>query len=397
VRSSPTRSALFAGALAAIAACAGCSGGTSILVELSAEAGAAIPAGVDVSVYAERGALTLGRRVPTPSLPGRLVVRGLPDVDQPVRLVVRGGGLLGGTAVMVRAGQQVEARLTLAASTADVDGDGVPDALDVCPTVADPAQDDTDGDGRGDACATGDAGAPTDGGASGVDGGPSRCPVVGALLCEGFEGALDTTTWTMGGGPAFGTVEIDRTRAFRGGSSLKVSIDPTPPVDLGARYSAAEIFEYDTFPQSPIYVRVFLWVEQMPTRMKPQLLLMQQNPAPYAGMLLDYDNPFLASSTFGYDPPRTGSSATQLPKGRWACVEWMVRNGTPDAGATDGESRVWLDGVELTDLYKTGLTFVPPFGKLGVGTEIVTYPGQPGFSIWYDELVVSATRVGCDL
>lgn len=37
----------------------------------------------------------------------------------------------------------------------DSDGDGVPDATDVCPTVPDPAQVDTDGDGSGDACVRG--------------------------------------------------------------------------------------------------------------------------------------------------------------------------------------------------------------------------------------------------
>jgi hypothetical protein len=37
-------------------------------------------------------------------------------------------------------------------AAADTDGDGVPDARDVCPIVADADQRDTDGDGIGDAC-----------------------------------------------------------------------------------------------------------------------------------------------------------------------------------------------------------------------------------------------------
>jgi hypothetical protein len=38
------------------------------------------------------------------------------------------------------------------AGAADTDGDGIPDAADDCPNVADPEQRDTDGDGVGDAC-----------------------------------------------------------------------------------------------------------------------------------------------------------------------------------------------------------------------------------------------------
>jgi len=38
------------------------------------------------------------------------------------------------------------------AESADLDGDGIPNDLDRCPTTADPLQEDNDGDGTGDAC-----------------------------------------------------------------------------------------------------------------------------------------------------------------------------------------------------------------------------------------------------
>ncbi|MCC7516953.1 MAG: thrombospondin type 3 repeat-containing protein, partial [Pseudomonadales bacterium] len=59
--------------------------------------------------------------------------------------------------------------------TGDTDGDGVDNATDNCPLVANPAQTDTDGDGTGDACdstPTGD----TDG--DGVDNATDNCPTV---------------------------------------------------------------------------------------------------------------------------------------------------------------------------------------------------------------------------
>ena len=45
---------------------------------------------------------------------------------------------------------------SLAPATGDTDGDGVEDALDVCPTKPDPGQADTSGDGVGNACQCGD-------------------------------------------------------------------------------------------------------------------------------------------------------------------------------------------------------------------------------------------------
>jgi hypothetical protein len=45
-----------------------------------------------------------------------------------------------------------EARAIDALAGHDEDGDGVPDSIDVCPHIPDPAQLDSDGDGIGDAC-----------------------------------------------------------------------------------------------------------------------------------------------------------------------------------------------------------------------------------------------------
>jgi hypothetical protein len=59
---------------------------------------------------------------------------------------------------------------------ADADGDGVANGQDNCPAVANPGQEDTDGDGGGDACKGGEVPNDTDG--DGIADGEDNCPVV---------------------------------------------------------------------------------------------------------------------------------------------------------------------------------------------------------------------------
>ena len=56
------------------------------------------------------------------------------------------------TVIGVTAGYQFSLAIAGATVVTDADGDGVPDAIDNCPTVANPSQADSDGDGIGDAC-----------------------------------------------------------------------------------------------------------------------------------------------------------------------------------------------------------------------------------------------------
>lgn len=69
----------------------------------------------------------------------------LPNCPSGQRCLLRAGGYACGTGVEA----EVDAENR---PPEDVDDDGIPDALDICPTVADPAQHNEDGDRFGDAC-----------------------------------------------------------------------------------------------------------------------------------------------------------------------------------------------------------------------------------------------------
>ena len=79
--------------------------------------------------------------------------------------------------------------------TADFDGDGVPDASDVCTEVADPDQLDTDGDGLGDACDLDDDG-------DGIADEDDNCPLVANpdQADQDADGVGDVCTPDKGGG-----------------------------------------------------------------------------------------------------------------------------------------------------------------------------------------------------
>lgn len=162
----------------------------SALVRVVLGPGAPMPDALQVSVFDDTGALWSAERIPAE---GTLVPQSATDLGT---ILISPGTTVGNLRIDVRGevGDQVADEGTLIitpaaraggtfdvtlspALPADTDGDGVPDPIDDCPTVPDPAQTGCHADGgAGDArTETTDAGAKTpDGGAggrAGTDGG----------------------------------------------------------------------------------------------------------------------------------------------------------------------------------------------------------------------------------
>lgn len=102
-------------------------------------------------------ALSSGTSMASPHVAGILALMRAKDPTQ-TAAQLKSRLLSSGDAKAVLAGLSVTGRRANAAAALaavpgpDADGDGIPDATDTCPTVADPTQTDTDHDGVGDAC-----------------------------------------------------------------------------------------------------------------------------------------------------------------------------------------------------------------------------------------------------
>lgn len=137
----------------------GCSDGpTSLLLTVTDPTAATIEP-IAVSVFDPRGALPLQNGVPLQAYsfpgPGKIVIGGL-EGGTKLRVLARRVSTPSISAtgrVQTRSGEQVTLTLALAdQSSADRDGDGIPDDIDNCPDVANETQADGDGNGTGEAC-----------------------------------------------------------------------------------------------------------------------------------------------------------------------------------------------------------------------------------------------------
>jgi hypothetical protein len=390
----------------------GCSGSsTTVLVAVSLRAGEPQPAALAVSVYDAHHALARDLPAKAAPLPGALRIEGLPDVMQPLRIVVRGGAAFDGQPVTTLVGQQATVALTLSSLTKDSDGDGVPDNVDDCPTVADPDQLDAVGDGVGDAC-RGDGGAPHDlTGAdfagvdlagtdlAGVDLGgfvPSTCPQVTAF-CEGFEsGAINPAIWSQRQDVPVNTLSVDGVHVKRGNFALHVHSVANPQLDGGLGFQQAQIAETQTFPNNPLYVRAFIYIDSAVPMVRTGLLTFAQTANPFSEAAVGfYNTGQIENSTL--DPGQSLQSAMHFQPSVWNCVELMVAPDPSDAGSSTamGSSTVTLNGAVVGDVTINAVRAIPPYQLLRIGLDFAPNATEPAIDVWFDEIIVDNKPIGC--
>ena len=228
---------------------------------------------------------------------------------------------------------------------------------------------------------------------------------------ENFEYA-DNTAWLSSGNwgassctaaQHTGIMEISSQRSFSGSKSLKM----TYVGDLGA--TAFTCFIDRFFPASDtVYTRIYLFLDGFTASNINTKMYTQSHDKHYPRFwwsLHQSSNIMrvaIEGTTLGANANLPGGA---FPSGRWACLETRVTLNTP--GMADGIVQAWVDGVQRidrTDLMMRNATEVLINGTLpnanynGPSSRMQytrMYRQHGNGVIYFDELAVGNTRIGC--
>jgi hypothetical protein len=404
MRRTPTRHLGIASAalLVALAGCGG--GGTTVLLELALGSQTPPPDELTVSVFDVYGRIAQ-TPLEHPSLPGALLVRDLAAKSQTLRINTIGQGSTatgaGSAVVATQSGHDVRTQLVVLSAFSDSDGDSILDAIDNCPTVPNPDQTDTNGDGRGDACDGQDAGvddltsppAIPDLSEADIPHIASGCPAAsGFFFCEDFDTGVLASKWSLE--TAGTTVTVDETLSHSGKYALHIFVPSVtaPQSDVQGTIEDTSSF-VSNFPNpGDAWMRAYYFVESAyPANV--ELVLVQQAVSPFHYVALDAPagHPAL-SSDLSQPASETSMSSVTLPTGRWTCIESEL------VVSSSGMLDYSVDSKEASDLMLTGnFQPNPPFGSLRIGFRVPggTVSRLAQTSVWVDDIALSHTQVGC--
>lgn len=382
-------------AIAALLTLCACSRATTLHVDLSVAPGDAAPAMIAISLFDARHALTDRY---TASFHSSIDFRALPAATQTLRVVVDDAAappsVEGATRADVVAGHDTRAAVALAHATPDGDGDGIPDSVDDCPTVANPDQLDGDGDGVGDACqASGDLGADL----AMPDMTPSVVPCSARpttpLLCDDFEEGLRGTWVTEAGLPNYIVVDFGPAGAggHTGARALHAHI--APPDDMGVVPAAqASIDTLIPAATKTLWTRAWLYFPSLPSGDFGRFLGVLQPMSPYKSLEVH----FLSGGARITDAiaQRSGVSPAPPPIGRWFCVVWRL----DFAADLTGASTLWMDGATTPSAMISQVqtqVATQPLTTFTAGAYFDPAQVTSGYDGWIDDLVVDTAPLGC--
>ncbi|KAF2501493.1 hypothetical protein BU16DRAFT_599447 [Lophium mytilinum] len=222
-------------------------------------------------------------------------------------------------------------------------------------------------------------------------------PLSLAQISEDFETGWNQTAWPIYAPDCNqgGAITLDSTTAHSGKNSLRV--------DSPGGYCGHIFFGTTRIPSGDVYVRAYVKASKALTDSHVSFITMP-DAAQAAGkhlriggqsQILMY-NRESDDATLPDLSPQGIAASTALPTGSWQCFEYHL--------GADGSIETWLGGTAIPGLtVKAGVanadaeqwqrsSYVPKITGVYFGWE--SYGGDAN-TFWYDDVVVSAGRVGC--
>jgi hypothetical protein len=378
-----------------------------------------------------------------PRLPGRLTIAGMPATPEAVRVAAAAADplMLAGVRFDYFPLTNVTQTLTLQSDTVDSDGDGVPDIVDDCPTVPDPDQQNSDGQGGGDAC-SGDGGGfdlappppgdqsvvPVEQDLSVVTVKPgddlattsyppppqdmatsyppppqdmAKAPVVDMakfvgvdlltppsddmanipIVADGFENGITGAIWSS----STGSVGVTPNYVHRGNYSLHAQ---TSAISAGGS-STAQVVETIGVPLPDLYVRVFAYVLSGFDPASVTIVTVQQAASPHKAINLNLaGGSFTTTNSVSTSTTTATATTPTMPTNQWVCLEWHIHS------ATEGFAKAYVNGAEVSSLTLVEpLAPSPAFSAVGIGLAGTTASAE--HDIYLDDFAVDKYPIGC--
>lgn len=198
----------------------------------------------------------------------------------------------------------------------------------------------------------------------------------GALLCDGFEAGF--SAWTMVRFAEGATIPT-----YRGVASMRATSSPASAVSYLFSNRIPRVVSGE------LYARTYLYVPGVGTPRWLAVLHLEESGDPwdYAELrMVDGELELAARSATDARSARAGA----VPRDRWFCVELRV------LVADGGEVELFVEGTSAAAIRATDTLHASPWQTFYTG---ISYrgPTQTGrIEIFYDEVVLSTTRIGCD-
>jgi len=211
----------------------------------------------------------------------------------------------------------------------------------------------------------------------------STCGTAGVLACDGFEGSIDPM-WTLD--TSAGTITVDTARAYRGTSSAHVHINQITSATTNPR---AELLGPAGLPiTGTLYFRVWMYVASPLDSTAYLNQMLNASDVPGNGISMGSRHGVVTNNDYtggGY-----AESATAFPLDRWTCLQFQMPSGT------QGTSRVFVDGTEVTDIALATPGTQPVPTHVYIGLEWVGNPSSmPAADAWVDEVIVDSQPTTC--